>query len=182
MRDFQFTQMKMLLALECKTRHVIPPCEQGLMVKFFVLWSLYVILICFYCCVPLSESVKLQNIQKYIFLIKTSYTSVCSKTFLNLTNNAERGNKYFEETEWRNASKQEKVWIMSVNSFLVMIVNYCSLLDFFEKQRGKFEEITSAKVYKTVGLLFCLHAKTTHVDYLNWVILNHAARALYGSW
>ena len=119
---------------------------------------------------------------KIHFLFKTSYTSVCSKTFLNLTNNAERGNKYFEETEWRNAGKQEKVLIMSVNSFLVIIVNYCSLLDFFEKQRSKFEEITSAKIYKTVGLLFCLHAKTTHVDYLNWVILNHAARALYGSW
>ena len=35
-------------------------------------------------CVLLSENDKLQFIQKYIFLFKTSYISVCSKTFLRL--------------------------------------------------------------------------------------------------
>ena len=33
-------------------------------------------------CVPLSENVNLQFIQKDIFLFKISYISVCSKTFL----------------------------------------------------------------------------------------------------
>ena len=33
---------------------------------------------------PLSENVKLQFIQKDIFLFKTSYILVCSKTFLRL--------------------------------------------------------------------------------------------------
>ena len=35
-------------------------------------------------CVPLSENVKLQFIQKDIVLFKTSYILVCSKTFLRL--------------------------------------------------------------------------------------------------
>ena len=32
-------------------------------------------------CVPLSENVKLQFVQKDKFLFKTSYISVCSKTY-----------------------------------------------------------------------------------------------------
>ena len=36
-------------------------------------------------CVPLSENVKLQLIQKDVFLVKISYISVCSKTFLRLS-------------------------------------------------------------------------------------------------
>ena len=49
-------------------------------------YYIYIIYIYIYqLCVPLFENVKLQFIQKGIFSFKTSYISVCSKTFLRLS-------------------------------------------------------------------------------------------------